>query len=257
VWDGAAAIDGKTILVSAEQGLGDTLQFLPLCAMLAARARVVLDVPPSLRRLLSTLAGVAGFVTRNRRAVRYLDPDDEFAAGLQYHAGEHPRRGSVLKRRSERSAAWRHWLTSLPGRKIGLVGLGRRSAGNRGRRRWTGGRSMALADFAPLAELPGLSLISLQKGDAAAQARTPPAGMPLHDRTDELDDYADTAALIEALDLVISVDTSVCICGALGKPVWVLNRNDQCWRWLRGSLIARGIRLLGCSGRRRREIGRA
>ncbi len=92
---------------------------------------------------------------------------------------------------------------------------------------------MALADFAPLAAVPDLSLISLQKGDAAAQA--PPEGMRLHDWTDELNDYADTAALVQALDLVISVDTSVVhLAGALGRPVWVLNRYDQCWRWLRG-----------------------
>jgi ADP-heptose:LPS heptosyltransferase len=59
--------------------------------------------------------------------------------------------------------------------------------------------------------------------------------MELHDWTEELEDFADTAALIEALDLVISVDTSVAhLAGALGKPVWVLNRYDQCWRWLRG-----------------------
>jgi ADP-heptose:LPS heptosyltransferase len=58
--------------------------------------------------------------------------------------------------------------------------------------------------------------------------------MTLHDWTEELEDFADTASLIDALDLVISVDTSVVhLAGALGKPVWVLNRFDQCWRWLR------------------------
>ncbi len=62
---------------------------------------------------------------------------------------------------------------------------------------------------------------------------TVPPGMTVHDWTDELDDFADTAALIEALDLVITVDTSVAhLAGALGKPVWILNRFDACWRWL-------------------------
>ena len=88
--------------------------------------------------------------------------------------------------------------------------------------------------FAPLAELSGISFISLQKGTPAAQARTPPAGMKLLDWTTELDDFTDTAALIEALDLVVTVDTSVAhLAGALGRPVWILNRYDQCWRWLR------------------------
>ena len=96
-------------------------------------------------------------------------------------------------------------------------------------------RSMTLKHYAPLAAIPGLCLISLQKGEHAAQARTPPAGMVLHDWTEELDDFADTAALVEALDLVISVDTAVLhVAGGLGKPVWVLNRHDQCWRWLTG-----------------------
>ena len=84
---------------------------------------------------------------------------------------------------------------------------------------------MTLQQFAPLAALPGLCLISLQKGDAAAQS--PPDGMVLHDWTQELHDFADTAALVAALDLVISVDTSVVhLAGALARPVWVLNRYD-------------------------------
>jgi hypothetical protein len=91
---------------------------------------------------------------------------------------------------------------------------------------------MSPRQFAPLAGISGLTLISLQKGGPAAQAST--AGVALHDWTAELNDFADTAALIEALDLVISVDTAVVhLAGALGKPVWVLNRYDQDWRWLR------------------------
>ena len=81
--------------------------------------------------------------------------------------------------------------------------------------------------------------IAHQNGDPPGnrwlEARTPPAGMTLHDWTNELTDFADTAALVEALDLVVSVDTSVVhLAGALGKPIWVLNRFDQCWRWLTG-----------------------
>lgn len=94
---------------------------------------------------------------------------------------------------------------------------------------------MHLRQFAPLAEVPGVLFVSLQKGAPAAQARTPPSGMRLVDWTDELEDFADTAALVECLDLVISVDTAVAhLAGALGKPVWMLNRFDTCWRWLLG-----------------------
>src|SRR4029077_8117394 len=78
---------------------------------------------------------------------------------------------------------------------------------------------------------PGVSLVSLQKGQASTA--NPPPGLALHAFTAELHDFADTAALVDGLDLVISVDTSVVhLAGALGKPVWLLNRFDTCWRWL-------------------------
>jgi len=131
-------------------------------------------------------------------------------------------------------SAWRQRLAELPGRKIGLVWAGSPWLGVAGATAINRRRSTTLDQFAPLAAIPGLCLISLQKVDGATQARTPPNGMVLHDWTDELNDFADTAALVEALDLVISVDTSVVhLTGALGKPVWVLNRFDQCWRWLK------------------------
>ena len=87
--------------------------------------------------------------------------------------------------------------------------------------------------MAVLAEVEGVSFVSLQKGEPATQAARPPRGMTIHDYTEDLDDFADTADLISALDLVISVDTAVAhLAGALGKPVWLLNRSDTCWRWL-------------------------
>ena len=88
---------------------------------------------------------------------------------------------------------------------------------------------MRLSDMAPLGEVPGCVFVSLQLGPPAKQ--TPGAPFPLVDVTDRLADFADTAALIEVLDLVITVDTAVAhLAGALGKPVWLLNRFDACWR---------------------------
>jgi hypothetical protein len=85
--------------------------------------------------------------------------------------------------------------------------------------------------MAPLGEASGVNFISLQKGDAAVQTASPPRGLALHDFTADLQDFADTAALVEAL--VISVDTAVAhLADALGKPVWLLNRFDTDWRWL-------------------------
>jgi hypothetical protein len=95
-------------------------------------------------------------------------------------------------------------------------------------------RSLALNALGPLGEVSGVQFISLQKDVAAAEAAHPPQGMKLLDPTEDLHDFADTAALIENLDLVISVDTAVAhLAGALDKPVWVLNRFDTCFRWPR------------------------
>jgi hypothetical protein len=106
---------------------------------------------------------------------------------------------------------------------------------------WAGGqqlavdrrRSITLDTMAPLGEASGVNFISLQKGEPPAQTASPPRGLALDDFTTDLRDFADTAALVEGLDLVTSVDTAIAhLAGALGKPVWLLNRFDTDWRWL-------------------------
>jgi hypothetical protein len=92
---------------------------------------------------------------------------------------------------------------------------------------------MALTDFAPLVDAPGVNFFSLQKGDAAEQLHSTPDGLAITDWTEQLQDLSDTAALMDALDLVITVDTSVAhLAGALGKPVWVLLPFAPDWRWM-------------------------
>ena len=139
---------------------------------------------------------------------------------------------------------WRRRLDARPGIKVGLVWAGepRTLHSTRGKmdpRRaalaadMDARRSLRLAALAPLADVAGVSFVSLQKGEPATQAAEPPLGMTLMDDTAELLDFADTAALVEALDLVISVDTAVAhLAGALGRPVWLLNRYDTDWRWM-------------------------
>jgi hypothetical protein len=131
------------------------------------------------------------------------------------------------------AAAWRERLDALPGPRLPRVGVV-----------WAGGhsgfhvdtlRSLTAAQFAPLLALPHVRWISLQKADDPAKLADPATRARLIDWTDEITDFADTAALIENLDLVISVDTSVAhLAAAMGKPVWLLNRFAGCWRWLYG-----------------------
>src|SRR5208282_3381721 len=146
-----------------------------------------------------------------------------------------PRRVPYLITDPALAGPWRGRLAQLPGLWVGICWSGDPRHHLQGANAIDPRRSTALASWAPLAALRGISLVSLQKGPAAEQIAQPPAGMTIHDWTDQLGDFADTAALIEALDLVITVDTATAhLAGALGKPVWILNRHDACWRWLTG-----------------------
>ena len=129
-------------------------------------------------------------------------------------------------------AAWRRRLASLPGLKIGLAWAGSPgpSAGTQAADRR---RSVSLAQMRPLASVSDATFVSLQKGDPHQQIKSTLPPFMIYDWTGELNDLADTAALIDALDLVISVDTSIVhLAGALGKPIWLLNRFASEWRWL-------------------------
>jgi ADP-heptose:LPS heptosyltransferase len=138
-----------------------------------------------------------------------------------------PDRGPYLHADPTRSAAWSAQLAPDHRLKIGLAWAG---SANHKHDRY---RSMPLSAFAPLAKIPGTVFYSLQIGSAAEQAKSPPDGMNLIDRTSTLHDLADTAALIANLDLVISVDTAVAhLAGALAQPVWTLLAFEPDWRWL-------------------------
>jgi hypothetical protein len=129
-----------------------------------------------------------------------------------------------------RAEEWKRKVPRLPGQiNIGIAWAGH--AGHRGNSK----RSTHLSCWSPLAGVPGVSLFSLQVGEAAAEPQNPPAGMSVLDLTGSIRDFADTAALIDALDMVISVDTAVAhLAGAMGKPVWTLLPFAPDWRWLLG-----------------------
>lgn len=212
---------GKTILVHAEQGLGDTIQFARYLPILAARgARVIFHVQRVLLGLFDGLAGAENRLALDQKASKH----DMHAAimslpHLLRDAHPAPIPIPYLFADPNRAEFWAARLASLPGPKIGLV--------------WAGNpgfqadhlRSIPAAMLAPLADAQA-SLVSLQKNAATLP------DLAMHDWTGELADMADTAALVANLDLVIAVDTAVAhLAGALGRPVWLLNRFDSCWRW--------------------------
>jgi Flp pilus assembly protein TadD len=232
-WTGQP-LNGETVLLYAEQGFGDTLQFCRYAPMVtAAGGRVILVVPKALRGLMSTLEGVAEILSDDDDA---LPPFDyhcpllslPFAFGTTTETIPGPR--SYL---SADPSLWTEFLSSLPGLKVGLVWAGKSRTAQPHAVAIDKRRSMRLADMEPLFTVPGCSFVSLQLGAPASQLQLLQDGVAPHDVSGRLNEWADTAALIAGLDLVIAVDTAVAhLAGALGTPVWMLNRFDSCWRWL-------------------------
>ena len=227
---------GRTVLLTHEGGAGDALQCLRYIPLLAERgARVAAWVPASLERLVAAMPGVAE-VAATDAAPPVFDLHCPFFTLPRVFATTPATipRAPYLQADPRLAAAWARRLPAS-GMRIGLVWAAQARPGLHGLPRLDRRRSVGLAALAPLAAIPGLCLVSLQKGAAAEQARTPPAGMVLHDPTPEIEDFADTAAVIANLDLVVSVDTAVAhLAGAMGKPVFLLDRYDNCWRWLSG-----------------------
>jgi tetratricopeptide (TPR) repeat protein len=238
LWLGDFSIDGKTILLHAEQGLGDTLQFCRYAKMVSALgAKVVLEVPLELMRLMSTLDGVDQLI----EADQALPPFDchcpllSLPLAFKTDLTNIPANTPYLFADPHATRAWHERIAAqAEGRlKVGLVWAG----GNRPHvaelRKNDARRSITFERLAPILDVPNVQFFSLQKGPAALPLPRGDAAVNVVDYTEELDDFADTAALVANLDLVISVDTSTAhLAGALNKPVWILNRLDTCWRWM-------------------------
>ncbi|MGO8866345.1 MAG: tetratricopeptide repeat protein [Alphaproteobacteria bacterium] len=236
LWEGEA-IGERVLLLYAEQGFGDTIQFCRYAPLIPSKARVILEVPRPIVRLLSSLEGVDQIVVEGDPLPPFdlhcplLSLPRAFGTTLETIPAKVP----YLAADAASVSAWRRRLEELPGLRVGLVWAGSARKSRPGANAIDRRRSITLDDFGGLASVPGVSFVSLQKGEPASQTRSPPPGLAIHDWTEELGDFADTAALVEALDLVITVDTAaVHLAGALAKPVWLLNRFDTCWRWLLG-----------------------
>jgi hypothetical protein len=230
-----ADLTGCTVLVLQEEGLGDTLQFLRYLPLLMQRgARVVAAVPQPLIRLMRSLPDV--LVPDLNAPVPAFDFHCSFNGlprAFETTLDSIPCQIPYLRPDPALVQQWREHLPPTEMLRVGLVWAGQSRPWLPGFTSLDGRRSTTLATLSPLASVPGVQLISLQKGLAAEQTRT--AGLKLLDFMDKVQDLADTAAIVAQLDLVISVDTSVVhLAGAMGKPVFMLDRYDNCWRWLSG-----------------------
>jgi tetratricopeptide (TPR) repeat protein len=227
-WKGES-LAGRRILIHAEQGLGDTIQFVRYVPLVAARGgEVVLQVPPPLRRLLSQMEGVTQVISSKDPFPwaschsSLLSLPRIFGTDITTIPAAIP----YLSCSPAESDAWTGHPTKV-GLKAGLVWAGD-PRNSRDRH-----RSISLQSLQPLFEIAGVSLFSLQRGEAAGQVRDLSSQTRLHNLKSHHSDLYDMAAAIAALDLVISVDTSVAhLAGALGKPVWILLPYVADWRWL-------------------------
>ena len=242
LWLGDEPVAGKTILLYAEQGLGDAIQFARYAKLVADRgARVLLEAPEALLKLFATLEGADTLAKLGDPLPAFDFHCPLMSLPLAFHTelATIPAPRAYL---AADAAATERWRARVGGAETLRVGIA-----------WAGGfradqpelwdldarRNISLANLAPLKD-PRVKFYSLQKGERAeaelARLRAERwDGPEITDYTGDLRDLADTAALIGALDLVITVDTSIAhLAGALGKPVWILNRFDSCWRWLRG-----------------------
>jgi Tetratricopeptide repeat len=233
-WYGEPAV-GKTLLVHAEQGFGDTLHFCRFASQAASRGlRVIVEAPKPLLRLLRSLDGVEKVVL-HADALPGFDlhcPMLSLPLALGTTVQTIPNQVPYLRADPHQAATWTSRLTALGTRKprIGLVWEGGVDKEPQSARAVGRQRSMAPALLAPLFDVPDIQLFSLQKDGTRA-----PAAFQLHDFMNEMTDFADTAALAENLDLIISIDTSmVHLAGALGKRVWLMDRFLPCWRWMVG-----------------------
>jgi tetratricopeptide (TPR) repeat protein len=230
VWDGSP-LDGKSILVHSEQGLGDVFQFARYLPMVKERGgAVVFETRTALIELFRNWEGVDMLVP--------LAPDKEPAVDFDVYApllslpgifktamGSIPQRVPYIAADPEKTLQWAGRLAGNELR-VGLVWAGTATDPH---------RASPLAWFAPLSTIPGIRIFGLQKGPAVdlLQREGLPPGMSMENIGGEFGDFSDTAAAIAHLDLVVSIDTSVAhLAGAMGKPVYLLLPDVPDWRWM-------------------------
>lgn len=229
-WDGSS-LKGKTILVHSEQGMGDSIQFVRYLPMVQAQGgRVIFECVPELFHLLKHCTGMDKIIARSASG-KISEQFDVHAHLLSLPRlfnttlDSIPSDVTYITADSKLTERWRLRLNDDHKYKAGIVWAGNPNHAK------DKSRSCSLSDFATLAGIPEVSFYSLQKGPTSIEADTWPERNMIN-LDNELKDFADTAAVIANLDIVISVDTSVVhLAGALGKTVWTLLPFVPDWRW--------------------------
>jgi tetratricopeptide (TPR) repeat protein len=229
LWSGKEPLEGKTILLTSEQGLGDTLQFSRYARMVKQLgAKVILVVQPTLVAFLTHLEGVDQIITTGDSvpALDYHCPLLSLPLAFDTQLTTIPLPSAGLKADTEKVAAWQKKLGPKVGPRVGVVWSGSPAHEN------DHNRSLSFSQL--LAVLPsGITYVSLQKEHSVEDLKQLKQQPHFLEFSNEIESFADTAALCECVDMVISVDTSVAhLAGAMNKPLWVLLPYCPDWRWL-------------------------
>ena len=250
-WTGEP-LAGKTIVLHGEQGLGDEIMFASIYAeVIAEAAQVIICCQPHLAPLFRDSFPAAQVVPQLRNdadawtrrpvdwvgdvpRIHYQIPFGSLARLRRRARAEFPAHTGYLRADPARMVAWQEKLAPLTGYRVGLCWAANPAIEDPMAARRSRKKSLTLQQLEPLLDVEGVNFISLQTWEAAAQvaAASPATRARILDASAGLKDFADTAALIMNLDLVITVDTSVAhLAGALGKPVWILLPWQADWRW--------------------------
>lgn len=227
-WDGSP-LEGRRIMLHAEQGIGDSIQFMRYAPLVAARGgRVMVLCQRPVQPLFRSLPYLEAVIALGEPLPEFdcyaplMSLPLLFGTMLDTIPADIP----YLFAEPEKVTQWRARVAALPGLKVGIAWAGNPDY------RADARRSLPFDLLGPLAGIAGVTFVSLQKGPAVSQADAASGGLPLQRFDAELTDFSETAALMMNLDLVLSVDTAVAhLAGALGRPTWLFNRHDTDWRW--------------------------
>ena len=228
-WDGKASLRGKTILLYAEQGYGDTIQFSRYCTMVKALgARVLLGVPAAVRPLFANLEGVDDLIPDNAELPSFDEHSSLMSLPLAFETrlATIPAMGARLAAPAQKIAGWRARLGQPRRMRVAISWKGNPGHADDSK------RSIQLDHFSSLFELQ-VDFLSIQIGITQAERLILSQSKNVLDVSSEIADFEDTAALMECCDLVISVDSAPAhLAGAIGKPCWILIAQPPDWRWM-------------------------